>query len=222
MTLTEMLIVIMIVATLIAILLPGLGAALVAANITQVRSDFKQIQAALSQYMSYIEQLPPTRKYTTASKYDLDYCMPPELFPADLWGEGNNPGGKGYLEVVLEDPFQALRSDSLNTKETDLARGYRYKALVGLSVNGAAPAALTTFRVPEDFPESGGSKKNYSDFYESPVRIIIWSAGPNGPPVNKSYSADGVDAEDPANWYPEKANGIVCLYYTGKDWEFSY
>jgi type II secretory pathway pseudopilin PulG len=234
MTLIELLVVIMIIGILIGLLLPGVHAAMVAANITQVRSDLKQIQVALSQYMAYVEWVPATRQYTASDKYDLDYCLPQELFPKDLWGAGTNPDGKGYLDGPLVDPFQVVRSDSLNSQEMELARGYRYKALWQVSVNGKKPAYPQpdnlpdpmTFRVPPNFPKSGGEPKDYTATYtiwfKAPVRLIIWSAGPGGPPVETSYSAEGVDAEDPANWYPERPNGIICLYYDGNDWLFSY
>ncbi|HUX01864.1 MAG: type II secretion system protein [Phycisphaerae bacterium] len=236
MTLVELLLVIVIVAMLIALLLPGLNAALVLANISQARHDMVQIEMALNQYMQYVERVPATRQYTTPDKYDLDYCLPQELFPEDLWGDGTNPDGKGYLDGPPADPFGVLRSSSLTGEELELARGYRYKALWQVSVNGVAPAdpepdALpdpVTFHVPANFPKSGGEPKDYiatyTTWYTAPVRIVIWSAGPEGPPVQNSYSADNpaVNAEDPANWYPEKPNGIICRYYTGKDWRFSY
>ena len=224
MTLVELLVVIMIIGILIALLLPGVHAALVLADITKVRSDMKQIQAVMSQYMAFIEAVPPTREYTAAGKTDLDYCLPQELFPKGLWGDGTNPDGTGYLDGPLEDPFQVVRSGSLNAQEMELARGYRYKALGAKSVNGATPAGAMTFHVPKNFPKSGGAESDYTgaDWFKAPVRLIIWSAGPGGPPVETSYSAEGVDAEDPANWYPEKPNGIICLYYDGNDWLFSY
>ena len=213
MTLIELLVVMMIIGILIALLLPGVHAAMVLANITQARSDLKQIQAALSQYMAFLEHTPPTQQYT-AGKTDLDYCLPQELFPKGLWGTGTNPDGKGYLDGPLVDPFQVVRSGSLNAQEMELARGYRYKSLEWVS-----------FNVPADFPKSTGSKTppyTGADWFKAPVRLIIWSAGPGGPPVRNSYTADGVDAEDPANWYPERPNGIICLYYDGNDWLFSY
>jgi prepilin-type N-terminal cleavage/methylation domain-containing protein len=231
MTLIELLVVMMIIGILIGLLLTGVHAAMVLASITEVRSDLKQIQVALSQYMAYMEWVPATRQYTTSAKYDLDYCLPQELFPAELW-----EGGKGYLDGPLADPFQVVRSGSLNAQEMELARGYRYKALWQVSVNGSAPGNPQpdtlpdpmTFRVPANFPKSGGEKTTYTATYttwfKAPVRLIIWSAGPGGPPVQNSYTADNppVDAEDPANWYPEKPNGIICLYYDGNDWLFSY
>jgi len=229
MTLIELLVVMMIIGVLIGLLLPGVHAAMVLATVTQVRSDMRQIQAALSQYMAYVEWVPATRQYTASDKYDLDYCLPQELFPAELW-----EGGKGYLDGPLADPFQVVRGGSLNAQEMELARGYRYKALWQVSVNGSTPGNPQpdtlpdpmTFRVPANFPKSGGEKTTYTATYttwfKAPVRLVIWSAGPNGLPVETCYTTDGVNAEDPANWYPEKANGIICLYYDGNDWLFSY
>ncbi len=247
MTLVELLLVITIVGILIALLLPGLNAALVLANISQARHDMVQIEMALNQYMAmqetrlttnkdaFMETPPPTRQYTTSGKYDLDYCLPPELFPPEFTkalqsGIWKNGDGKGYLDGPPADPFGVLRGGSLTGEELELAEGYRYKALGQVSVNGAAvgapPANPMSFSVPKDFPKSTGTKTTYSaaDWYTAPVRIVIWSAGPEGPPVQNSYSADSptVDAENPANWYPEKPGGIICRYYTGKDWRFSY
>ena len=216
-TLIELLIVIMIIGILIALLLPGVHAAMVMATITQARSDMKQVEMALRQYVTHFDTFPPTRQYTTAGKSDLDYCLPRELFPKDLWGAGTNPDGKGYLDGPLADPFQVVQNGSLNLQEMELARGYRYKALGAKSVNGAAPTGLLDFKVPANFPKSGGAVTTYTyaDWFKAPVRLIIWSAGPGGPP-------EGLNAEDPANWYPEKPNGIVCLYYNGNDWLYSY
>jgi len=212
-TLIELLVVIMIIGILIGLLLTGVHAAMVMASITQVRSDLKQIQAALSQYMAFIEHTPPTRPYTGGGQYDLDYCLPQELFPKYLWGAGTNPNGTGYLDGPLADPFQVVRSSSLNAQEMDLARGYRYKSLEHVP-----------FIVPADFPKSTGEKTTYTplQWFKAPVRLIVWSAGPGGPPVKTCYTMDEVNAENPANWYPEKSDGIICLYYDGKDWLFSY
>jgi len=226
MTLIELLVVIMIIGVLIGLLLPGVHAAMVAANITQVRSDLRQVETVLRQYVTHLDMFPTTRQYTAPGQYDLDYCLPQELFPKDLWGSGTNPNGTGYLDGPLADPFQVVRSGSLNAQQMDLARGYRYKALGAVSVNGAAATGFLAFNVPANFPKSGGAVTTYTyaDWFKAPVRLIIWSAGPGGPPVKASYSADNppVNAEDPANWYPEKPNGIICLYYDGNDWLFSY
>jgi type II secretory pathway pseudopilin PulG len=228
MTLIELLVVIMIIGILIGLLLPGVHAAMVAATITQARSDMRQVEVALRQYVTHVEPpiFPPTRQYTAPGQYDLDYCLPQELFPKDLWGSGTNLNGTGYLDGPLADPFQVVRSGSLNTQQMELARGYRYKALGAVSVNGAAATGFLAFNVPANFPKSGGAVTTYTyaDWFKAPVRLIIWSAGPGGPPVQASYTADNppVNAEDPANWYPEKPNGIICLYYDGNDWLFSY
>jgi prepilin-type N-terminal cleavage/methylation domain-containing protein len=224
MTLIELLVVIMIIGILIGLLLPGVHAAMVAAKITQVRSDLRQVETVLRQYVTHLDMFPTTRQYTAPGQYDLDYCLPQELFPKDLWGSGTNPNGTGYLDGPLADPFQVVRSGFLNAQQMELARGYRYKALGAVSVNGAAATGFLAFNVPANFPKSGGAVTTYTyaDWFKAPVRLIIWSAGPGGPPVKTCYTTDGVNAEDPANWYPERPNGIICLYYDGNDWLFSY
>jgi len=193
MTLTELLIVIMIIGILIGLLLPGVHAAMVLATITQARSDMRQVEVALRQYVTHLDMFPPTRQYTAASTRHKDYCLPQELWET------------GYLNEPLMDPF--------NPGEM-----YCYKAIGSLMVNDAGPTLLS-FDVPANFPKSGGAVTTYTyaDWFKAPVRLIIWSAGPQGPPEGLNG-----DAENPANWYPEKANGIICLYYDGNDWLFSY
>lgn len=209
MTIVELLVVIMIIGILIALLLPGVNAAMVMATITQARSDMKQVEVALRQYVTHFDRFPPTRQHTDAANWHLDYGLPQELWEA------------GYLNEPPMDPF-------------DPGAMYRYKAIGALSVNGAAPTALLDFRVPANFPKRGGEVTtygikvgaggvpDYSDWFKAPVRLIVWSAGPNGRPVETCYTTEGLNAEDPANWYPEKPNGILCLYYDGNDWLFSY
>jgi len=211
MTLIELLVVIVIVGILIALLLPGVHAAMVLATITEARSDMKQVEIALRQYVTHFDQFPPTWRYTSASDKHKDYTLPEELYPAE---QANEDWKKGYLNEPLMDPF--------NPGET-----YCYKAIGPVRTNGAAPAGLLDFHVPANFPKSGGAvttyaikvgpngAMDYSEWFKAPVRLIIWSAGPQGPP-------DGLNAEDPADWYPENPNGIICLYYDGSDWVYSY
>jgi type II secretion system protein G len=198
MTLIELLVVIMIIGVLIGLLLPGVHAAMVLATITQARSDMRQVEVALRQYVTHFDMFPPTRQYTAAATRHKDYCLPQELWET------------GYLNEPLMDPF--------NPGEM-----YCYKAIGPLMVNDAGPT-LMSFNIPANFPKSEGTVTTYTDWFKAPVRLIIWSAGPGGPPVKASYSTDNppVNAEDPANWYPEKPNGIICLYYDGNDWLFSY
>ena len=211
MTLIELLIVIMIIGVLIGLLLPGVHAAMVLASITQARSDLRQVETALRQYVTHLDMFPPTWRYTTAADRHKDYTLPEELYPPELPGE---LWKTGYLNGPLMDPF--------NPGET-----YCYKAIGPVRMNGAAAAGLLAFNVPANFPKSGGTvttyaikvepngAMDYTDWFKAPVRLIIWSAGPGGPP-------EGLNAEDPADWYPEKPNGIICLYYDGNDWLYSY
>jgi hypothetical protein len=178
-------------------------AAMVVAKITQVRSDMRQVETALRQYVTHFDAFPPTWRYTTATDRHKDYTLPEELFPPE---RAEEVWKKGYLDGPLMDPF--------NPGET-----YCYKALGQVRVNGGAPAWDTEFKfnVPANFPKSGGTAPpyTYADWFKAPVRLIIWSAGPGGPP-------EGLNAENPADWYPEKPNGILCLYYDGNDWLYSY
>jgi len=212
-TLIELLVVMMIILILIGLLLPGVHAAMVLATITEVRSDMRQVEVALRQYVTHLDAFPPTWRYTSGTDGHKDYTLPEELYPPEQPGE---LWKTGYLNGPLMDPF--------NPGET-----YCYKAIGPVRMNGAAPTGLLDFNVPENFPKSGGTVTtyaitvgddgalDYSDWFKAPVRLIIWSAGPNGPPEGLNG-----DAENPENWYPEKPNGIICLYYDGNDWLFSY
>lgn len=188
-TLIELLIVIAIIGVLIGLLLPAVAGALQTAKITQARSDMRQVEVALRQYVTHFDIFPPTWRYTAAEGHK-DYTLPEELWET------------GYLDGPLMDPF--------NPGEM-----YRYKAIGFLRMNGADATGLLAFNVPPNFPKSGGESEICADWFEAPVRLIIWSAGPGGSPEKLS-------AESPADWYPEKPNGIICLYYDGNDWLFSY
>ncbi|HUX01862.1 MAG: type II secretion system protein [Phycisphaerae bacterium] len=192
-TLTELLIVITAVGVLIGLLLPALGSALFTARVTQVRSDLQQVGTALHQYYLAHDALPPARKYCLSEKRDLFLALPRELV------EG------GYLDALPPDAF-------------DEAHTYRYTA-VGPGFVNDSPCTIK-FVLPEAFPQSGGEWVKYAQPDDCPVKCVIWSVGPNGPPPFEVLL--GFNPLAPANWYPANPNGILCRYYTGKNWRYSY
>ena len=193
MTLTELLIVIAILGALIGLLLPAVAGALLTAKITQVRSDLRQVSVALHQYHLAHDAMPPARKYCLSEKRDLFLALPPELLQAE------------YLDALPLDAF-------------DEAHTYRYTA-VGPGFINDSPCTIK-FVLPEDFPESGGEWMKYSQPDGCPVKCVVWSVGPGGPPPFEVLM--GFNPLAPAGWYPERPNGIICLYYDGNDWLFSY
>jgi prepilin-type N-terminal cleavage/methylation domain-containing protein len=196
-SLPELLVVLAIVATLAVLLAPAMNHALLYARITQARHDLRQVQMALWNYYLNHQALPPTRKYCLTAKRHLDYGLPPELW------EGH------YLDGPLYDVFSPEQT-------------YRYSAIGPYSFNDSPPGGVLRYYVPADFPRSSGQIAGHIDVAKAPVRCVVWSAGPGGPPYQVCYSLDGVRAENPVWWYPERANGLLCYYWDGSDWHFSF
>ncbi len=197
-TLVEVLIAVAIVLTMAALLMPALSHAVLHARLTQVRHDLCQVRTALWHYGLDHEAFPPTRTYCLTAKRHLDCALPPELWEL------------GYLDHPVEDVF--------NPGQT-----YRYTALGPVSFNDSPPSGVHRYSVPAHFPQPGGAIRSFGPNDETaPLRAVLWSAGPGGPPVEVCYSLDGVRPENPAHWYPAKPNGILCHYFDGKDWRFSY
>ena len=193
-TLTELLIAIGIIGTLVGLLIPAVAGALLTAKMTQVRSDLRQVGTALHQYVAERGSAPPARVYCLTAKRHLYWCLPKELWET------------GCLDGPVEDVF--------NPGET-----YRYAA-PGPGYANDSPAEIPLF-IPEGFPEAGGSLKMHTDPERSPVRWVVWSVGPGGP-IRDFIALEAFNPLDPADWYPEKPNGIICLYYDGNDWLYSY
>jgi type II secretory pathway pseudopilin PulG len=185
----ELLVVITILCTLMALLLPALHAATTTAKVTQARSDLRQISLALHKYYLDHEVLPPARKYCLTEKRNQYLVTPRELFIG------------GYLDASLPDVF-----------DRDCA--YHYTA-VGPGFVNDSPVTIK-FLLPQAFPESGGDWVKYSQPDRSPVQCILWSVGPAGTPDFEVLL--GFNPLDPAQWYPGNPAGIVGLYFTGKEW----
>jgi len=188
-TLAELLTVISIVGLLIALLVPAVSGALITAKVTQAKSDLRQISIAIQQYYLAHEALPAARKYCLTEKRDQYLALPSELVQ------------QGYLDVLPPDAF-------------DAGRTYRYSAVGPGFVNDSPTTIKFTLR--ETFPESGGAWVKYSQAALCPVKCVVWSVGPRGTPDFEIVL--GFNPLDPANWHPEDPRGIVCRYFTGKDW----
>jgi prepilin-type N-terminal cleavage/methylation domain-containing protein len=196
-TLPELLITVAVIAALTGLLVPAVSHALLHAKITEARHDLRQIRLALWNYYLQHQAFPPSRKYCLTAKRHLDCCLPPELW------EG------GYLDGPLYDVFNEGRT-------------YRYTAIGPFSFNDSPPSGVLRYYVPENFPRPGGTIRSYGEDDRAPVRCAAWTAGPGGPPVDVCYSLDGVRPENPAHWYPHREDGIICCYYDGGAWRYSY
>lgn len=188
-TLAELLVVIAIMGILIALLVPALQAAMVMAKVTQAESDLRQISLALHQYYLRYSCLPPARKYCLTEKRDQFLALPQELIKEE------------FLDVLPPDAF-------------DAGRTYRYTA-VGPGFINDSPTTIK-FVLPQAFPQAGGAWLKYTQPDRCPVKCIVWSVGPAGTPDFEVLL--GFNPVDPANWYPANPRGIVCRYFTGKDW----
>ena len=190
MTLTELLIAVAAFGVLVGLLVPALESAVLVARVTKVREDLWQIQTALHEYVLNFKAMPPARVYCLTAKRHLYWCLPEELWETRC------------LAGPMEDVF--------NEGET-----YRYAA-VGPGLANDSPAEIPLF-IPDGFPDPGGKVQVYSDPETSPVRWVIWSVGPGGP-IRDFIALQAFNPLDPANWYPQSPRGIICRYWTGKDY----
>jgi len=187
-TLIELLVSIAIIGTLAALLVPAVAGAYLAARVTEVQSDLRQIELAVHDYWIDFNSYPPARVYCLASKRHLYYALPREL--EEL----------GFLTEPPTDPFNP-------------GQAYRYAA-VGPGFCNDSPTTIM-FLVPERFPEPGGKVRICREANQSPIRWMAWSVGPNGPPQDFIRQMQ-FNPADPAGWYPRDGRGIICRYYDGK------
>jgi len=210
-TIIELLVVIAVISILSAILTPTLMRARLAARISAVHCDLRQIELALEMYAD--DRMGEKTKYPPCHfgcALGNEHCkLPPEL------KEG------GYLSQMREDPFNP---------------GYTYKyEHPGFGWFGDTASSRGTF-VPENFPDGDSIKgKKYYDERECPVKYAVWSVGPDGCipipyvnydilnfPLQRSYwypARTTVKWYD-ENWQPhqEKRRGIICHAYNGNDY----
>lgn len=176
-SLVELLIVVGIIGLLVALLLPTVTRARLAATATQAHADLRSINLALTMYgMDHRRALPPSRFSCSSG---ATFPLPVELATAK------------YL------PHRKQLGDDLVSFPDAFAPGQTYKYRVA----GPAWVNETTFLkdaswlwVPDDAPQcqsSGGQW--YNDAQRAPVRYAIWSEGPQ-PGRNASST--------PTNWLP--------------------
>ncbi len=162
-TLVELLVVVAIIALLVSILLPSLGAAKTAARIVKAHAELRNITIALTMYRHVNgKKLPPTRfSCSMQNAYDL---------PIELAEQNLLPGDRKDTITVVGVP------DAFSAGET-----YKYRAPGPAIMNESVLMEnAATLWVPNDFPDCGGTGgRYYNDAGESPVRYALWSIGPD-------------------------------------------
>lgn len=171
-TLIELLVVIAIISILAAVLLPALQQGRKAAQIVRIHSDLRQIMFAIEGYAtSNAEQVPPSRSACGASTYDQ--------LPVELAIERFLPASPTLIpQAHFIDPFSPVGDT------------YKYRAPGALWFNGTlfdAPEQSWRPRsriwVPSDFPtnrsQTGAYFGKLKDEPPCPVRVAIWSVGPD-------------------------------------------
>jgi len=190
-TLTELLVVVAIIALLLAILMPSLGKARLQAKILVTNAELSDIGLALEAYgMDHENKFPPTRADCDARQYW--WALPQELVKS-----GYMPGGKVGAVVFskMEDKF----NKNLAYKYVAVGKRYDYTG---------TPLTPLSLQIPEGFPDNEKEKyKTYNDPKTSPVTWMIFSLGPkldennevqDGFPVSKKF------------WYnPKTGSGII-------------
>jgi len=160
-TLVELLIVIAILALLVSILVPSLGAAKTVARVVKAHAELRGITLALAMYRHDNErQLPPTR-FSCSSR--TAYELPIELMAYLPRGRKND-----VRIVEMRDPFHP-------------AETYKYRAVGAAIMNESTLLEnAATLWVPDGFP--GGQAETgryYNDPEKSPVRYAVWCMGPD-------------------------------------------
>ncbi len=189
-----------ILALLVSILLPSLSAAKERTRVVKVHAELRGIGTALEMYAGDGEQgLPPVRVSCNPDMHGHEWQLPVELSDS-----GYLPSGPDLRRMVgIEDPF--------NPGHT-----YKYNA-PGDMVNNNTPVKNSNYLwVPDKFPCSDGEGdlwvtddgRLYNIPADSPVRWVLWSAGPN---------VDSEKVQSPRapisrrTWYRRTGDdGVIC------------
>jgi prepilin-type N-terminal cleavage/methylation domain-containing protein len=197
-TLVELLVVIALIATLAALLLPALAHAKERAKVTRAHAELYGMGLALEMYADDNGgQLPPVRVNCNT---DLagHWCQ----FPVELADQGYLPRGqRPGMAAHMEDVFHP---------------GHTYKyAAPGPQLLNDSPGGQFKLWVPEDFPEcAADSGKYHSTAQDSPVRWAIWSMGPR-PTSGRSQHPHAPMAR--SSWYGGPGEGGLIVRFATRD-----
>ena len=195
-TMTELLVVMAIIALLAALLLPALGSAREKAKVARVRGELQGIGLALEMYADdNAANLPPVR-VNCNTDLATHWCqLPPEL--ADYLGHGNQPG----MAANMQDLFNP-------------AHTYKYGAPGPELLNGASADNYQLW-VPDDVPTCASTNGHYySTPKDSPVRWVIWSLGPR---PDSPESQDDYAPMAARSWYRRTGRGGVIARFLTRD-----
>lgn len=195
-TLTELLVVIVIIASLLAILLPFLAKARLHAKILVTDAELSDIGLALEAYgMDNKNVFPPTRVDCNPDARPYMYALPQELVKS-----GYLPGGKiGSITFSrMEDKFNS------NLPYKYITPGPRYSNYGSI----LTPMADMLLQVPDGFPDHESETYNfYNNQKTSPVTWILFSYGPKFDENNWVQDMFPVSKKF---WYkPKTGSGII-------------
>ncbi len=204
MSLIELLVVIAIIALLVAVLLPSLMYARIAAKRVTAHSDLRQITIALDSYMiDNKDRVPPAR---SACGTDVNNQLPIELATG------------GYLPKSGSNIPQADVRDIFAT-----AQSYKYIAPGAIWFNGSffdqpdqpwRPRARVW--VPNDFPSCETQQGQFFGGFPgegpSPVVYAVWSIGPN--PQSKKFPRWEGTGDVDMSRFP-----LVAPYWMKSSWD---
>lgn len=198
-TLVELMTVVGIIAMLMAVLAPSLGAARELSRVAKVHAELKIIGDALEAYALERKVYPPVRLSCDSSMRGHEYQLPVELAHTSYLPEGWDRARM----VGVEDPFHAGYT-------------YKYNAPGDLILNNAPQHNANPVWVPDTFPQAepqvplsdrtDGTR--YSDPKRSPVAWALWSLGPD-PGHEKVLSPRAPISRH--TWYRGTGDrGVIC------------
>lgn len=189
-TLIELLLTISVILLLLAIILPGIKKARLAAKMVVAHSDLRQITIAIDMYRDDNNtKLPPTRgSCNLRAAYDL----PPEL-----------------IKYLIENDEDSI-VETVGMKDPFTGSGYLYRAPGCIIMNETTIVENgSTIWVQEGFPYGDCRQgRYYNDPKESPVRYAVWSSGPQ--PHSRLFDIPGRLPVPHIYWLSvEKEEGVV-------------
>jgi prepilin-type N-terminal cleavage/methylation domain-containing protein len=193
-TLTELLVVITIIAMLLAILMPSLAKARLQAKIVVANAELSDIALALEAYaMDNENKFPPTRASCNTDALEYWWSLPQELVES-----GYMPGGKSR-EVTyskVEDKF----NPGFTYKYVAVGKRYDY---IGTPIK---PDQY--LQIADGFPDKEtATYKSYNDPKLSPVTWVIFSLGPKFDEQNVGLECFPTSKQ---YWYsPKTGSGII-------------